>query len=261
PRELGGVVSEGMLCSEEELGLAESADGILSFPAATFEPGTGFYEAFPHAQDTVFGIGVTPNRPDALGHRGVARDLAVAFGVKSTLDEAPPTLRTGARTSAINLRASAEALEQQVSIINQATAACPRYGAAVVTGIKVGPSPEWLRWRLHALGLRPISNVVDITNLVLLEYGNPMHAFDLDRIKGRAVYVRSARADETLVTLDGVKRELIEGDLVIADAEGPCALAGVMGGADSEIVADTRSILLEAAYFSPSGIRRTARRL
>ncbi len=261
PRKLGGVVSEGMLCSEEELGLDAAAEGILTFASGAYEPGTPFYSAFPRARDTVFGIGVTPNRPDALGHRGVARDLAVAFGIRSSLDEVPPTLRTGARTSAVNARTAAASLEQHVSVVNQAPAACPRYGAAVVTGVKVGRSPEWVRWRLHALGLRSISNVVDVTNLVLLEYGNPMHAFDLERISGKAVYVRMAYEGERMLTLDGLARDLVTSDLVIADATKPCALAGVMGGAESEIHDGTQAILLEAAYFTPGGIRRTARRL
>lgn len=251
PRKLGGIMSEGMLCSEEELGLAPSADGILTFPPGTFTPGTPFYEAFPYAKDTIFGIGVTPNRPDALGHRGVARDLAAAFAL--TYD--PPTPKFD------ELARGADALTKRVTVRNEAPDACPRYGAAVVDGVVIKASPEWLRWRLQGLGIRPISNVVDITNLVLLEFGNPMHAFDLANVGGNQVVIRQARAGERMTTLDGADRELVATDLVIADAERPTALAGIMGGRDSEIRDTTESVLLEAAYFAPSGVRRTARRL
>lgn len=250
PRKLGGIVSEGMLCSEEELGLAPSAEGILTFAPGTFAPGTSFYAAFPYAKDTVFGIGVTPNRPDALGHRGVARDLAAAFA----LDFVPPTPRFD------ELAAGADALRERVSIRNDAPAACPRYGAALIDGVSVKASPEWLRWRLISLGIRPISNVVDITNLVLLEFGNPMHAFDLGNVGGSQIVVRNAAAGERMTTLDGVERELVASDLVIADAKRPTALAGIMGGRDSEIRETTKSVLLEAAYFTPGGVRKSARR-
>lgn len=251
PRKLGGIVSEGMLCSEEELGLAPSAEGILTFAPGTFQAGTPFYTAFPYAKDTIFGIGVTPNRPDALGHRGVARDLAAALGLEfapETPDFAP-------------LANGAVALKQRVTVDNRAPAACPRYGAALVQDVTVATSPEWLRWRLTALGIRPISNVVDITNLVLLEFGNPMHAFDFANVQGARIVVRHAEKGERMTTLDGTERELFTTDLVIADAHRPTALAGVMGGQDSEIRDTTRSVLLEAAYFAPSGIRKSARRL
>lgn len=249
PRKLGGIVSEGMLCSEEELGLAPSAEGILTFPAGAFAPGTPFYTAFPHAKDTIFGIGVTPNRPDALGHRGVARDLAAAFGVAFN----PPV--TELPTPRVTT------LVSELTVRNEAPNACPRYGAGLVTNVRVAPSPEWLRWRLHALGLRSISNVVDITNLILLEFGNPMHAFDLTTVRGKTILVRQAKPEERIQTLDGELRQLMPSDLVIADAESATALAGIMGGANSEIRASSQAVLLEAAYFAPSGIRRTARRL
>jgi phenylalanyl-tRNA synthetase beta chain len=249
PRKLGGVMSEGMLCSEEELGLAPSAEGILTFEPGRFPAGTSFYTAFPGAKDTIFGIGVTPNRPDALGHRGVARDLAAAFGVVFT----PPRA---------NLPAPSEkTLASLVTVRNEATSACPRYGAGLVSKLRVAASPEWLRWRLQGLGVRPISNIVDVTNLVLLEFGNPMHAFDLASVKGRTIVIRQARSGEQIKTLDGEMRTLLPNDLVIADAETATAVAGVMGGATSEIRESTETVLLEAAYFTPSGIRRTARRL
>ncbi len=250
PRKLAGIVSEGMLCSEVELGLASDADGILTFEAGRFASGTPLYEAFPSARDTVFELGITPNRPDALGHVGVARDLAAALGLSLALPDA--TLPDGVNRIAF---------EDCATVENRAPELCPRYGAAVVKGLKVAPSPEWLRWRLHALGIRPISNVVDITNLLLLERGNPMHAFDLKRVAGARIVVRQATAGEKMTTLDDVERQLTTEDLVIADAQRAQALGGVMGGADSEIRTETSDVLLECAYFEPTGIRRSARRL
>ncbi len=250
PRKLGGVVSEGMLCSETELGLGAESEGILTFAAERFAAGTPFLKAFPEARDTVFEIGVTPNRPDALGHIGVARDVAAAFELDFELpDPGKPQHASDAK------------LESLIQVDNQAPERCPRYGAAVVQGVNIKPSPEWLRWRLFTLGVRPISNVVDITNLLLLEYGNPMHAFDLERVAGRKIVIRLANEAEPMTTLDGEQHELKSDDLVIGDAEKPSALAGIMGGADSEIRSDTKDVLLECAYFDPRGIRRTARRL
>lgn len=249
PRAIGGVNSEGMLCSEKELGLAAESEGILTFAKGAFEPGTPLLEALPFASDTVFELGITPNRPDALGHLGVARDLAAHFG----LELKPPAVAS--------LPEDASRLAPFVSVENRAPELCPRYGAAVVEGVRVGPSPHWLRYRLQSLGVRPISNVVDITNLLLLEYGNPMHAFDLERVHGRRIVIRAARASERMTTLDGASHDLLETDLVIADAERPSALAGIMGGQDSEIREDTHAVLLECAYFEPTAIRRTARRL
>jgi phenylalanyl-tRNA synthetase beta chain len=253
PRKLGGVVSEGMLCSETELGLGAGANGILTFAAGRFATGTRFLDAFPFAEDTVFELGITPNRPDALGHIGVARDLAALLN----LNWSPPSCEPASDSNS-NLD---ERLDDLIEIDNLATEYCPRYGAAIVREVSVHTSPEWLRWRLSALGIRPISNVVDITNLLLMEFGNPMHAFDLTRIRGRKIIIRHARAGEPMTTLDGVDRELLATDLVIGDSEGPSALAGVMGGADSEIRDQTTDVLLECAYFNPRGIRRTARRL
>ncbi len=250
PRKLGGIVSEGMLCSETELGLGTESDGILTFSEGRFAPGTRFLDAFPFARDTVYELGITPNRPDALGHIGVARDLAATL----KLDWTPPNVPSVPAESEKSLR-------DLVRVDNQARERCPSYGAAVVESVRVDRSPEWLRWRLYFLGIRPISNVVDITNLLLLEYGNPMHAFDLARVAGAKIVIRKAAQGETMTTLDGEKRQLVDSDLVIADGEQPSALAGIMGGADSEIKTDTKTVLLECAYFEPTGIRRTARRL
>ena len=248
-REIGGVPSTGMLCSTTELGLGEAAEGILVLPDGTATPGTPLPEAVPAATDTIFEIGVTPNRADALGHVGVARDVAALYG----LTLAPP------RSGKPKRMAQAE-LEKLVSVQNQSPERCPHYGAAAVLDVTVGPSPLWLQWRLFALGIRPVSNVVDVTNLLLLETGHPMHAFDLDRVADARIVVRLAEDGEPFTTLDGVARRLDADDLVICDGAGPTALAGVMGGENSEIRAETRRVLLECAYFTPRGIRRTSRR-
>lgn len=248
-RDIGGVVSEGMLCSESELGLADTSDGILTLPPGAFAPGTPFVEAFPEAHDTIFEIDVTPNRPDALGHLGVARDLAALLGIplKQPGPGAPPQDKS-------------TSLDALVTVTNRAPERCPHYAAGAVRGLAVGPSPDWMRWRLHRLGVRPISNVVDVTNWLLLEFGQPMHAFDLAKVSGASIDVRLARKGEKLRTLDGEERALDADDLLICDGAGPTALAGVMGGADSEIQDDTKDVLLECAYFTPQGVRRTARR-
>jgi phenylalanyl-tRNA synthetase beta chain len=248
-REIGGVRSAGMLCSEKELGLGDDAAGILVLPPGLSAAGTPLITAVPTARDTIFEIGVTPNRADALSHLGVAREVAALLGLPFAV---PP--------AADPERAARAELRELVSIENQDPERCPRYGARVVLGVTVGPSPLSVRWRLASLGIRPISNVVDVTNWILLEFGHPMHAFDLDRVRGQKIAIRRARPGEPFVTLDGVSRTLDPDDLVICDGEGPTALAGVMGGQDSEIRDTTTRVLLECAYFAPRGIRRTSRR-
>jgi phenylalanyl-tRNA synthetase beta chain len=252
-REIGGVTSEGMLCSESEMGLlppgAGGDEGILVLDAGSAAPGTPFLKAMPAAGDTIFEIGVTPNRPDALGHVGIAREVAALYGLPFGFPapESPTRVIQGK-------------VDAYAKVTVEDYARCPHYGAAVVVDVKVGPSPAWLRYRLSSLGVRPISNVVDITNLVLFEFGHPIHAFDLDRVRGSAIIVRRARAGEQIKTLDGVGRELDADDLVICDAEGPVALAGVMGGEGSEINSGTKRVLIECAYFTPRGVRRSSRR-
>jgi phenylalanyl-tRNA synthetase beta chain len=247
-REIGGVPSEGMLVSEEELGLASTSEGILVAPDLAGEPGTTLADLFPSAVDTVFELDITPNRADALSHVGIARDLAAILRLEpreeEEIAEHPPSPE----------------LAGLVSVENRDFERCPHYGAGAVLDVTVRPSPAWLRWRLESLGVRAISNVVDLTNLILMEYGQPMHAFDLDRVRGGRIVVRRAAAGEPFSTLDGVARALDADDLVIADGEGPTALAGVMGGLDSEIRASTRRVLLECAYFTPRGVRRSSRR-
>ncbi len=248
-RDIGGVPSEGMLCSETELGLAETADGILILPEGSAKPGARFVDAYPAAQDVIYELDVTPNRPDALGHVGLARELAALFNLSFT----PPAAGTPARTAT-------EKIEALVKVDNRDHERCPHYAAGAVLDITIAPSPLWLQWRLHSLGVRPISNVVDVTNLLLLEFGQPLHAFDLDQVRGGQIIVRRAAEKEPFSTLDGVARTLDADDLVIADAEGPSALAGVMGGQVSEIRDTTKRVLVECAYFTARGVRRSARR-
>ncbi len=254
PREIGGVVSEGMLCSERELGLVaegkkDEDPGILILPAGTGKPGTPLREALPAVHDWIYELDLTPNRPDALGHVGLARDAAALLGRAFDVPQ-PGSPSRDARGNNSEL----------ASVIIEDTERCPHYGAAMVVDLTVGPSPLWLRYRLESLGVRSISNVVDITNLVMLEFGHPLHAFDFDLVRGGKIVVRRAREGEKLKTLDGVERTLVADDLVIADGEGPVALAGIMGGEGSEIRAQTRRVLLECAYFTPRGVRRSSRR-
>lgn len=248
PREIGGVVSEGMLCSETELGLSDQSQGIVVLPAQSIAPGTAFLSAFPEARDTIYELSITPNRPDALGHLGVARDLGAVLELQLRQPSSTTTLEpTLSIDSAINIDLSEPER-------------CHRYGAALVSGVKVGPSPAPMRWRLHRLGVRPISNVVDVTNWLLLEHGHPMHAFDRARLQGRRIAIRRATAAEPFTTLDGQARQLSDDDLMICDGNGPVALAGVMGGANTEIRDTSSEVLLECAYFNPAGIRRASRR-
>lgn len=248
-REIAGVTSEGMLVSESELGLSEESEGIIVFEPKAYEPGTSMYTAVPESSDAIYEIGVTPNRPDALGHIGVAREVAALFELPFRVLE-PKQMAHGSNVK----------LAELVSVDNQDTERCPHYGAGAVLDVKVAPSPTWLRWRLSKLGVRAISNVVDITNLLLLGWGQPLHAFDLERVRGSKIVVRRAKPGEPFTTLDGAERTLDADDLVICDGEGPSALAGVMGGLDSEIRDTTTRVLLECAYFTPRGVRRTSRR-
>ncbi len=243
-RAIAGVESEGMLCSDDELGLGDDHDGILILPPGIGQPGQTVASVIPNARDTVFEIGLTPNRPDGLGHMGIAREVATLFGVPF----APPAPKVTATEPT------------EVTIRVDDAERCPHYGAASVTGIAIAPSPLAVKYRLQALGVRSISNVVDVTNIVMLEFGHPMHAFDWDRVRGNAIVVRRAKNGESMTTLDGVERKLVEDDLLICDGEGPTALAGVMGGASSEIQNDTKRVLFECAWFDPPGVRRSARR-
>lgn len=248
-RSIAGVPSEGMLCSEAELGLGHDAGGILVLPSGTSAAGVSLAHALPASHDTILELNLTPNRPDALGHFGLAREVAALFRVPFAPDPpAPP-----ARSQDGNLAS-------YVTVVIEDSERCAHYGAAVILGATVASSPVALRWRLTSLGVRPISNLVDITNLVMLEFGHPTHAFDLDKVRGATIVVRRARDGERLQTLDGVDRTLTADNLVICDGAGPVALAGVMGGGNSEITERTSRVLFECATFDPRGVRRAARR-
>jgi phenylalanyl-tRNA synthetase beta chain len=249
PRELRGVASQGMICSETELEIGVDGDGILILPDE-FPAGAELHTLVPGIVDTVLEINVTPNRPDALGHLGVARDVAAYLSSR-------PGGRAALRLPPLH---SAEIPRDEALVTIAAPERCGRYLGYAIAGVKVGPSPLWLRVRLHRLGLRPISNLVDITNLVLMEFGQPLHAFDRAKLAEGRVVVRRANHEEGLRTLDGSDRSLDPADLVIADADDAQALAGVMGGAASMVSATTTGVLLEAAWFSPAGIRASARR-
>jgi phenylalanyl-tRNA synthetase beta chain len=252
---LRGEVSEGMLCSARELGLGREHQGLLALHGE-WEPGSPFRESL-GLDDAVLVVDVTPNRGELLSHLGVARELAPAGEDGVELPPFPGD--RGHRVPVVPGRREAETAAMQVEIADEE--GCPRYMGAVVRGVRVGPSPEWLAARLRTIGARPINNVVDATNYVLHELGQPVHAFDLALLRGGRVVVRGAEAGETLTTLDGEARALEPGDLVIADGERPVALAGVMGGANSEVGEGTTDLFVEVALFDPKRVRRTARRL
>jgi len=251
-----GEVSEGMLCSARELGLGSDHAGILELAEGP-EPGTPLVVAM-GLDDWRLDVEVTANRGDLLSHVGIAREVAPS----GQAGVAPPSI-PGASPVTFTLHHDArEAHGEGFSVRVEDGALCPRYLGAVVRGVRVGASPAWLQTRLRAAGARPINNVVDATNYVLLELGQPLHAFDLDKLEGRAIVVRQARADEkSFRTLDGVERRLAPDMLMICDAARPVAVAGVMGGEESEVSEDTRNILLECALFDPKSVRATRRAL
>ncbi len=242
PAKIRGITSSGMVCSEKELGISDIHEGIMVLPAEA-PVGTPLAD---YLGDTIFDLEVTPNRPDCLSIIGIAREIAALTGQSLHLPE-------------ITYRETASPIDEQVSVEIAAPDLCPRYCASLLTGVKIAESPKWLRQRLLACGMRPINNIVDITNYVMLEYGQPLHAFDYHQIRGRRIIVRRAAQGESIVTLDGMERILSSDTLVIADEEGAVAVAGVMGGADSEVTEETTSILLEAANFNPASIHYTGR--
>lgn len=241
-----GEESCGMLCSEKELGLAEESAGIMVLPAG-LPLGKPVFEAL-GLKDTLFEIGLTPNRADCLSAAGIAREIAAKLGRKIRYPEA--AIAEG------NDPASAV-----ISVTIEDAELCPRYAARYISGCRIAPSPEWLVKRLNAIGVRSINNVVDVTNLVMMELGHPLHAFDCDRLAGRRIVVRRAGEGELFTSLDSQQRTLASSDLVICDAERPVALAGIMGGENSEIADTTANILLESAWFKPAAIRKTSKRL
>ncbi|HEV2146446.1 MAG TPA: phenylalanine--tRNA ligase subunit beta, partial [Longimicrobiaceae bacterium] len=248
---LRGEVSEGMLCSARELGLGRDHSGLMAL-AGEWEPGAPFLQSL-GLDDVRLVLDITPNRPEMLSHVGVAREVAPGGAAGVQLPEFPNAPERPIEPRRVEREGAVGGVRVRIEDVD----GCPRYTAAVVRGVEVGPSPEWLATRLRAVGVRPINNVVDATNYVLHELGQPVHAFDLDRLRGPEITVRRARAGETIRTLDGVDRTLAEGALVITDAEGPVALAGVMGGEESEVHDGTTAVLLEVALFDPKAVRGT----
>ena len=245
-RPIRGVDSEGMLCSPRELGLSADHSGILVLTEDV--PVGADFKATLGLDEVVLDLEIEANRPDLLSVIGVAREVSGATGAPLTL----PDTSVAEAEARVDDAATVEVLDRDK---------CPRYVARVIRGVSQGSSPVRVQARLTASGMRPVSSVVDATNYAMLEMGQPMHPFDLDRLEGRGIVVRRAEPGEHLVTLDGVRRELGEVDLVIADRGKPVGIAGVMGAADAEVMPTTRDILLESAYFEPKGIMRTARRL
>ena len=239
---LRGVESFGMMCSARELGLSNDHDGLLILPADT-KIGVPFGELMD--SDVVYDCSVTPNRPDWLSHIGVARDIAALLDTKLVMPEI--------------CNADAPVVSGLVTVNDPDL--CPIYAARIIRGVKVGDSPEWMQKALSAVGIRPISNLVDITNYVMMEMGVPLHAFDIRNLSGEKIIVRRAAEGESIVALDGKKYDLTPENLCICDAEKPVAIAGVMGGEYSGIQPDTTTVVLESAFFDPDSIRMTSRKL
>lgn len=244
PAKIRGVMSEGMVCSEKELGISDSHEGIMVLPP---EAPTGM-PLGEYLGDTILDLDITPNRPDCLSVIGIAREIA------ALTDQ-------GLHSLEINYEETADSIDPLVSVAIVEPSLCPRYCASLITGINVGASPWWLQQRLRNYGMRPISNIVDVTNYVMLEYGQPLHAFDYQKLRGHKIIVRRAERGETITTLDGIERILAEDILVIADEEKPVAIAGIMGGLDTEVTDATDTILLESANFNQAVIRRGCRHL
>lgn len=254
-RKIRGATSNGMLLSARELALGEDHEGILEL-RTELPPGTPFMRAMP-VGDTRIVIDVTPNRPDLLSHLGVAREIAAANGAHLELPALPDS---GAPVPAL-VRATNEGMAGGIRVRLDDAAGSPRYAGVLIRGVTVAPSPDWLAERMVAVGSRSINNVVDVTNYMLHEVGQPMHAFDAALLAGSTIVVRRARAGEKIRTLDGADRALDETMTVIADGDRAQAIAGVMGGSTSEVTDATRDIFLEVAFFDPSAVRRTHRAL
>ena len=243
-----GILSKGMMCSERELNLGDDQSGLLILKSRP-EIGTPINEVFPGG-DAIFDIEVTPNRPDCLSYLGIARELAAYFGLSVRYPEIGASWRDSQRGPSTSLLKGVR-IETPEN--------CPQYRAYSIAEVSVGPSPEWLQRDLTAVGLRPINNVVDVTNFVLLETGQPLHAFDAAKIGGSSLIIRQAGEGETITTLDEKERRLDGEMVVIADLEKPLVIGGVMGSIDAEVDESTRDIVLESANFNPSNIRRTSR--
>ncbi|MCL4235974.1 MAG: phenylalanine--tRNA ligase subunit beta, partial [Deltaproteobacteria bacterium] len=245
-KDVRGVRSAGMLVSKRELGISEDHAGIWILPENT-PIGAALEDAVP-VRDTVIEVDITANRPDLLSMIGIAREIAAALGVPLRRPDVPAQTVGGDLTRRMSVRVESPEL-------------CPRYTGSWVEGLRVAPSPQWMQLRLEAVGVRAISNLVDITNYVLHECGQPLHAFDPRFLDGARIIVRAAREGETITTLDEIERKLVSTDLLICDATKPVALAGVMGGADSLVSDSTSDVFIESAYFQPVAIRKTSQRL
>jgi phenylalanyl-tRNA synthetase beta chain len=235
-----------MLCSQKELGLSQDHSGIWLLPPDT-PVGVPLDEAL-GIREFLMEISITPNRGDCLSVIGIAREVAALC-------------KTSVKYPAAAVDETGVPIETLTSVTIDDPEGCPRYSARVIQGVKIGPSPDWLRDRVEALGVRSISNIVDVTNYVMMEFGQPLHAFDFDRLRKRRIVVRKAAAGERFTTLDGAERELPENTVMICDGVGPVAIGGIMGGLNSEIGPDTRNVLIESAYFDPLSIRRSSRKL
>jgi phenylalanyl-tRNA synthetase beta chain len=241
---LRGVESFGMLCAGQELGISSAADGIMDLPEH-FQVGDSLKEYF---SDTIFEISLTPNLNHCSSVIGIVRELSAATGLPIRY----PKIEVKETEESMEGEAHVDVLDQQ---------ACPRYTCRLIKGVKVAPSPDWLRLRLELCGLRSVNNIVDITNYVLLELGHPLHAFDYNRLDGHQIIVKKAEEGSTFQTLDGKERQLKRQNLLIGDRSQPVAIAGVMGGSNSEVQEETQDILLESAYFDPVSIRKTSKQL
>ena len=247
---LRGVESYGMICAEDEIGVGTSHDGIIVLPDDT-PVGMSAADYYGIKSDWLIEVDITPNRADACSHYGVARDLYAWL------------VRNGHKTSLHRADVSAFAVDNHdmdIDVVVENTEACPRYCAVTLTGCEVKESPEWLQQRLRAIGLRPINNIVDITNYIMFAYGQPLHCFDADMIEGRKVVVKTMPEGTPFVTLDGQEHKLSDRDLAICNANEPMCIAGVFGGKGSGTYETTKNVLLESAYFNPTWIRKSARR-
>lgn len=244
PAKIRGILSEGMVCSEKELGISDNHECILVLPSDA-PVGMPLYD---YLGDAIFDLDITPNRPDCLSLIGIAREIAALTGKQLHL---PDT----------NYEETEAPIDSFISIDIDDKNLCPRYCASLITGVKPGPSPDWLQQRLRSYGMRPISNIVDVTNYVMLEYGQPLHGFDYHKLQGKQLVIRRARNGEIIITLDGEARSLTQDTLVIADVKKPVAIAGIMGGLDAEVTDTTTAILLESANFNRTIIRRGANHL
>ncbi len=246
-----GVESFGMLCAEDEIGVGTSHDGIIELPADAVV-GTPAAEYYHLENDTVIEVDITPNRSDAASHYGVTRDLYacyVARGLQADITLTKPEAKALAATA-----------ELPIEIVVENKEAAPRYTGVCIKGVEVKESPEWLQNALRTIGLRPINNVVDVTNFVLHEYGQALHGFDYDKIVGHEIVVKNAKEGSKFITLDGAEHTMSDKDLMICNAEEPMCIAGVFGGLDSGVTEQTKNVFLESAYFDPVCIRKTARR-